>query len=86
MPSMPMKSTATAITCAKNGKDIIFTCQNNLRYNEVKQECDWAVNVECRGKQDYMWEGIKDNFCKARVIYTPFYLLYESTPLSIFLN
>lgn len=51
----------------QNGKDIIFTCQNNLRYNEAKQECDWAVNIECNGKQDYMWEGIKDNFCKGRV-------------------
>jgi hypothetical protein len=51
----------------QNGKDIIFTCQNNLRYNEAKQECDWAVNVECHGKADYMWEGITDNFCKNRV-------------------
>ncbi len=48
----------------QNGKDIIFTCQNNLRYNATKQECDWAVNVNCFGKQDYMWEGIKENFCK----------------------
>lgn len=48
----------------QNGKDIIFTCQNNLRYNETKQECDWAVNVNCFGKPDYMWEGIKESFCK----------------------
>ena len=51
----------------QNGKDIIFTCQNNLRYNATKQECDWAVNVNCFGKQDYMWEGIKENFCKNKV-------------------
>jgi hypothetical protein len=51
----------------QNGKDIIFTCQNNLRYNSTKQECDWAVNVNCFGKQDYMWEGIKENFCKNKV-------------------
>lgn len=51
----------------QNGKDIIFTCQNNLRYNATKQECDWAVNVNCFGKADYMWEGIKENFCKNRV-------------------
>ena len=50
----------------QNGKDIIFTCQNNLRYNSSKQECDWAVNVNCFGKQDYMWEGIKENFCKSK--------------------
>jgi hypothetical protein len=50
----------------QNGKDIIFTCQNNLRYNSTKQECDWAVNVNCFGKQDYMWEGIKENFCKSK--------------------
>ena len=48
----------------QNGKDIIFTCQNNLRFNATKQECDWAVNVNCFGKQDYMWEGIKESFCK----------------------
>jgi hypothetical protein len=51
----------------QNGKDIIFTCQANLRYNATKQECDWAVNVNCFGKQDYMWEGIKENFCKNKV-------------------
>ena len=51
----------------QNGKDIIFTCQNNLRYNATKQECDWAVNVNCFGKEDYMWEGIKENFCKSKV-------------------
>lgn len=51
----------------QNSKDIVFTCQNNLRYNEEKEECDWAVNVDCKGKADYMWEGIKDNFCKNRV-------------------
>ena len=51
----------------QNGKDIIFTCQNNLRYNSTKQECDWAVNVNCFGKQDYMWEGIKESFCKNKV-------------------
>lgn len=50
----------------QNGKDIVFTCQNNLRYNATKQECDWAVNVQCFGKEDYMWEGIKDNFCKSK--------------------
>ncbi|CAF4198097.1 unnamed protein product, partial [Adineta steineri] len=48
----------------QNGKDVVFTCQNNLRYSIEKNECDWAVNVDCKGKPDYMWEGIKENFCK----------------------
>ncbi|CAF0743978.1 unnamed protein product [Rotaria sordida] len=48
----------------QNGKDVVFTCQNNLRYSIEKNECDWAVNVDCKGKADYMWEGIKENFCK----------------------
>lgn len=51
----------------QNGRDLVFTCQNNLRYNNVKKECDWAVNVECGLKTDYMWEGIKENFCKSKV-------------------
>lgn len=45
----------------------MFTCQNNLRYSIEKNECDWAVNVDCQGKPDYMWEGIKENFCKRLV-------------------
>ncbi|CAF1507573.1 unnamed protein product [Adineta steineri] len=48
----------------QNGKDVVFTCQNNLRYSIEKNECDWAVNVDCKGKADYMWEGIKESFCK----------------------
>ncbi|CAF2188762.1 unnamed protein product [Rotaria magnacalcarata] len=48
----------------QNGKDVVFTCQNNLRYSIEKNECDWAINVDCKGKADYMWEGIKENFCK----------------------
>jgi hypothetical protein len=31
----------------QNGRDSVFTCQNNLRYNNAKEECDWAVNVNC---------------------------------------
>jgi hypothetical protein len=46
---------------------VVFTCQNNLRYSIEKNECDWAVNVDCKGKGDYMWEGIKENFCKRLV-------------------
>ena len=45
----------------------MFTCQNNLRYSIEKNECDWAVNVDCKGKADYMWEGVKENFCKRLV-------------------
>ncbi|CAF1232884.1 unnamed protein product [Adineta ricciae] len=48
----------------QNGKDVVFTCQNNLRYSIEKNECDWAINVHCNGKEDYMWEGIQENFCK----------------------
>jgi hypothetical protein len=51
----------------QNGKDVVFTCQNNLRYSIEKNECDWAVNVDCKGKPDFMWEGIKENFCKRLV-------------------
>lgn len=51
----------------QNGKDVVFTCQNNLRYSVEKNECDWAINVDCKGKPDYMWDGIKENFCKRLV-------------------
>ncbi len=57
----------------QNGKDSVFTCQNNLRYNENKEECDWAVNVDCNGKKDYMWDGIKDNFCRSKVRFPPWW-------------
>ena len=56
----------------QNGKDSIFSCQNNLRYNEEKQECDWAVNVQCNEKADYMWSGIAENFCKNKVNFQRF--------------
>lgn len=59
----------------------MFTCQNNLRYSVEKNECDWAINVDCNGKPDYMWEGIKENFCK-RLVCILYFIIFDEFVLS----